>query len=229
MNVLFIGNSYTYYNDLPALFETLCRANRQEVRVFSVTCGGRKLYENLDEFGMDLRTDDDYAARIGELAEDYEFDVLFLQEQSCLPILDPTAFRMGVMGLSSVIGAWRTVLYATWGREAGSDTLTAHGWTHESMTADLQEAYADVAADCGFEISPVGLCFDAVKTAVPGAELYDPDKTHPSYMGSCVAALSHYKVVFGEMPAVLSFPELDDDTARALAAAVDETVVLDEE
>ena len=41
MNILFIGNSYTYFSDLHDLFSSLCAANGQDVRVDSVTCGGR--------------------------------------------------------------------------------------------------------------------------------------------------------------------------------------------
>ena len=41
MNILFIGNSYTYFSDLPVLFSSLCAANGHKVRVDSVICGGR--------------------------------------------------------------------------------------------------------------------------------------------------------------------------------------------
>ena len=48
MKILFIGNSYTYYNHMPEIFERLARENGKEVQVFSVTCGGHKLYEYVD-------------------------------------------------------------------------------------------------------------------------------------------------------------------------------------
>ncbi len=34
MKVLFIGNSYTYFNDMPKLFENLSRENGKDVQVF---------------------------------------------------------------------------------------------------------------------------------------------------------------------------------------------------
>lgn len=224
MNVLFIGNSYTFYNDLPALFSALCRANGHDVRVDSVTCGGRRLYENLNEFCNDFNPDDEYSKRLSELMEEVEYDVLFLQEQSCLPILNPQMFFAGVVGLSTVIGAWRTVLYATWGRADGSDTLAHYGWTRASMTEGLDEAYRTAATFAHAEVSPVGLCFAACTEACPDMDLYDPDKSHPSYAGSCVAALCHYKTVFGEMPTELSALNLDGDALAELARVVDATV-----
>ena len=36
-SVLFIGNSYTYYNDLPSLFGELARSRGYELQVRSVT------------------------------------------------------------------------------------------------------------------------------------------------------------------------------------------------
>ena len=221
MNILFIGNSYTYFSDLPTLFSSLCAANGQEVRVDSVTCGGRRLYENLNEFMSDFNPDDEYSKKISELVEETEYDVLFLQEQSCLPILNPQMFLAGVVGLSTIIGAWRTVLYATWGRADGSDTLAHFGWTRESMTKGLYDAYCQAAEIAHAEVSPVGLCFAALVESHPEIDLYDPDKSHPSYAGTCVAALSHYKTVFGEMPRDLSALKLDGDVAAVLAAAVD--------
>ncbi len=224
MNILFLGNSYTYFSDLPTLFANLCRANGQDVRVDSVTCGGRKLYENLNEFCSDLNPHDDYAKKIAELLAQVEYDVLFLQEQSCLPILNPELFCAGAVGLASIVGAWRTILYATWGRADGSDTLTHYGWTRQSMTEGLHDSYCQAAEIAHAEVSPVGLCFAALVDKHPEIDLYDPDKSHPSYAGTCVAALCHYKTVFGELPRDLSAFELDGETAAMLAAIVDDVV-----
>lgn len=228
MNILFIGNSYTYFSDLPALFASLCRANGQDARVDAVTCGGRRLYENLNEFCNDFNPHDGYSKKISELVEEVEYDVLFLQEQSCLPILNPQMFLAGVVGLSTVIGAWRTVLYATWGRADGSPTLAQNGWTRESMTEGLHESYRQAAQIAHAEVSPVGLCFAALMEAHPEIDLYDPDKSHPSYAGSCVAALCHYKTVFGEMPADRSALGLAPDVSAKLVAVVDRTVQAEE-
>ena len=42
-SILFVGNSYTYYHDLPQLFCSLACENGHEVRVDSVTKGARRL------------------------------------------------------------------------------------------------------------------------------------------------------------------------------------------
>ena len=228
MNILFIGNSYTYFSDLPSLFANLCRQNGHDVRVDSVTAGGRRLHECLTEFYNDLNTEDPLAKRISELLDEVEYDVLILQEQSCLPYHNTELFLAGAVGLSSVIGAWRTILYATWGRMDGSEDLDYFGWTRESMTEGLHDAYCKAAELVHGEVSPVGLCFAACVDKHPDIDLYDPDKSHPSYAGSCVAALSHYKTVFGEMPSDLSTLKLDDAVAAKLTAIVDEVVQVED-
>ena len=229
MNILFIGNSYTYFFDLPSLFADLCRANGHDVRVDSVTAGGRELHECLTEFHSDLNVGDPLGKKISELLEEVEYDVLILQEQSCLPYHNPELFFAGAVGLSTIIGAWRTILYATWGRMDGSEDLDYFGWTRLSMTQGLYDSYCHAAQLVHGEVSPVGLCFAALVESHPEINLYDPDKSHPSYAGTCVAALSHYKTVFGEMPADVSALKLDGETVDKLVAIVDEVVQVEKE
>ena len=221
MNILFIGNSYTYFSDLPTLFANLCRANGHDIRVDSVTAGGRRLHECLTEFCDDLNTEDPLGKRIAELVEEVEYDVLILQEQSCLPYHNTELFCAGAQGLASIVGADRTVMYATWGRMDGSEDLAYFGWTRESMTKGLYDAYCKAAELIHGEVSPVGLCFAKAVATAPEINLYDPDKSHPSYAGSCVAALCHYKTVFREMPRDLSTLKLDGTVAEKLTAIVD--------
>jgi hypothetical protein len=228
MNILFIGNSYTYFFDLPTLFADLCRANGHDVRVDSVTAGGRELHECLTEFYSDLNVGDPLGKKISELLEEAEYDVLILQEQSCLPYHNPELFFAGAVGLSTIIGAWRTILYATWGRMDGSEDLDYFGWTRLSMTKGLYDSYCHAAQLVHGEVSPVGLCFAKAVETTPEIDLYDPDKSHPSYAGSCVAALCHYKTVFGEMPADLSALKLDGEAVAKLVAIVDEVVQVED-
>lgn len=192
MKILFIGNSYTFYHEMPKLFEALCRANGKDVEVDSVTKGGRRLYEN-------LVSEDENNAKFFELLKTEHYDVLFLQEHSCGPLLAEERFISAVGELKTLVGADRTILYATWGRKSGSKTLDEHSWTSEQMFDELIAAYAKAAEINGVEVSNVGKCFKDLLSA-SDAELYTEDLSHPSLFGSSVAALSHYKAVFGEYP-----------------------------
>ena len=213
MKILFIGNSYTYYNDMPAIFKALCEENGQTVEVASVTKGGWLLHRYLD-------VENEYAQALRKhFAE--QFDVVFMQEQSCLPVVDHALFEDGAKRIREAFGenVKRFIFYATWGRKEGSEKLTELGMTRESMTDALEASYKNAAQSLGFELSPVGRAFLEMKAIAPEIDLYNSDLTHPSRLGSCLAALVHYRTVFGELPESLEPLALSDTERAALFAA----------
>ena len=134
MKILFIGNSYTYYNDMPKLFERLARENGTEAACFSVTCGGRRLFEYTE-------TEDDYSRQIDALAAEHRFDRVILQDHSVISLLDFEGFQRGVRQLEEKLRpcAKEFLLYETWGRKTGSETLAEHGWSNESRTQAVSD------------------------------------------------------------------------------------------
>ena len=208
MKLLLIGNSYTYYNDMPCLLEALLRDNGCDAQVFSVTRGGRKLVENLNP-------QDEYALRLEELLREHSFDCVILQDQSLISILDYNRFEAGVTGLAEKLAPYtkKFILYATWGRKDGSPDLESHGLTRLTMTEQISAAYRRAAEQIGAAVSPVGEAFAALCGEV---ELYDPDLSHPSYAGSCLAAVTHYTTLMGKPPESVSSLALDPHIAAAM-------------
>ncbi len=217
MRILFIGNSYTYFSDMPKILSALLTDSGIENRVDAVTVGGRKLYENLSP-------KDAAHEQIRTLCAQGTYDAVILQEQSYFALVDFDQFLAGVRGCADMVGAARTVLYATWGRKQGSSLLDDRGWTSEGMTAALADAYQRAADAVGGECTHVGKCFADISAAYPEIELYDPDLSHPSYAGSCVAALALYKKMVGTLPANTASLELDTDTVAHLCEVIDTVV-----
>lgn len=209
MNILFIGNSYTYFFDLPQMFEKLCLANGKDVSVHSVTAGGRELHESL------IETDPLHQNIVAYMAE-HAVDVLFLQEQSCLPAHNHDLFFKGVSGLHTLIHPQRTIMYATWGRQEGSEDLAYFGWTKPYMTQALYDSYCLAAEKIGGDVSPVGLCFRDINEKYPSIDVYDPDRSHPSLYGSSLACVCHYATLFGELPSNYDSLGLDDVIISAI-------------
>ena len=198
MKVLFIGNSYTAFHEMPQIFSDLCRDNGKDVTVEHVLKGGRKLWENLD-------VEDDWSEKLRALCAVGGYDVAILQEQSVIPATDRQEFFDGAKRIADYIAKTsptvRFVLYQTWGRKAGHAMLEKIGMTSEEMSEKLIAGYAECAKLIGADISPVGeLFFKAYHSKKVCVNIYYPDKTHPSYAGSCIAALSHYRTVFGSLP-----------------------------
>lgn len=215
MQIIFIGNSYTYYNDMPSLFQRLANSNGKSITVCSITKGGRMLESYTD-------ASDETTAALDALLARETFDFCFIQEQSILPASDYDRF---IKGLDCVVSkltgrTGRIALYATWGRKSGSPDLAKHNWTTESMTRLLSEAYQKAAQLYGACVSPVGSNFLYVTQNHPQINLYDADLTHPSYQGSCLAALTHYYTVFHAFPEETEVLALGEEEILAFKAAV---------
>lgn len=213
--VLFIGNSYTYYNDLWELFTQVAESGGYTVTADHVTQGGYYLdqYTNpTDPFGKELQ----------EKLDTNRYDYVFIQEQSTCPITNYERFEAGATQLHGMItenGA-QCILYQTWARETGSPALTANRWTNKSMYRDLREAYETLGETLQTAVSPVGTAFYDVHTNHKDIDLYDADTTHPSPTGSYLAALCHYATVTGDDPRNVTFDAGEsEDTAAVLKEA----------
>lgn len=214
-SVLFLGNSYTYFNEMPSLFAAAARAGGHDVQVESLTRGGCFLRQFLDPA-------DPLYEKLHILLSEKRFDAVVLQEQSVLPAAEPDAFLDAARTLCShlrPLGA-RIFLYQTWGRKEPNEILEKHGWTHRSMTEKLARAYTLAAKTLGCGRVPVGSAFSDINGRFPQIELYNKDHSHPSAAGSYLAALCHFAVLFGQSPEKLDYTAgLPAETARILKQA----------
>ena len=215
MNVLFIGNSYTFCNDMPTIFEQLAISNGKNITVHSVTKGGRRLNDYVDD-------KDPVTVTLDTLLSEQKFDICFIQEQSILPAADFDGF---IGGLDCVVKklkdrAEHLILYATWGRKCDNPELIQHNWTTESMTDLLIQAYQKAAGLYDADVSPVGNSFLYITQNYPEINLYDEDGSHPSYQGSCLIALTHYYTAFGNFPDQTDTLSLNDAELSAFRMAV---------
>ena len=214
MKVLMLGNSYTYFFDMPKILQALFDENGVDAQVDSITAGGRRLAQNADE-------GDPLHAEIVKKCAQNAYDVLILQEQSHTPMSHYREFLRGVCGCVELVKPARTVLYATWGRKEGCDLLDEFGWTNQSMTEGLAAAYDAAARRVGGQSAHVGKCFFEIRKEYTAIELYDPDLSHPSYAGSCVAALTIYKKLMGSMPSATASLNMDASDVACVCKVID--------
>ena len=186
-NILFVGNSYTYYSDMPTkIFAPIANSAGVKVNVDSITKGGWWIWDHAN-------SEDEMGKLVDAAFKKTKYDYVILQEQSTLPINDPGCFYDGVRNMFKKVQAngATPILYCTWGRKTGSETLTNNGWTHQSMTWKLAAAYTAIGDEVGIDVAYVGLAFNDVYTNNPAlTNLYADDLTHPSYSGSYLAALT---------------------------------------
>jgi len=222
-SILFIGNSYTFYNDMPtAIFEELAASCGYQVEITAITRGGYRLSQFSDPA-------DEYGAKVADaLSGTKKIDIVILQEQSVRPATDNVPlFFSAVRNLTErikAIGA-KPVLYATWGRKAESSTLDTYGWTNESMTWKLAAAYQAIGDELGISVANVGLAFYDVYTTQENIELYNSDKSHPSYAGSYLAATTLFAKIFSVDPINIAYTgDLTSADAVALCEAARKAV-----
>ncbi len=193
-SILFIGNSYTYYSDMPTdIFRALAKSAGYNVKVAAITSGGYTLKSMADPT-------DTYGAMVEKaLTGTQKYDFVILQEQSSRPATSSVSeFYSAVRNLAARIRASgaEPILYSTWGRKTGSSTLTTNGWTNESMTWKLAAAYSAIGNELNIPVAHAGLAFYDIYTGNSNIEIYNEDKSHPSYSGSYLAACTLFAKIF---------------------------------
>ena len=225
LSVLFIGNSYTYYNNMPTMiFEEIAVAAGYEPYVISITCGGHSLYQHADIYNP-------YGMKVAiQLSPKniYMYDYVVLQEQSMRPATDDVAtFYDAVRDLAARARSIEAtpVLYSTWGRRSDSTYLTESGLTNETMTWKLAASYTAIGEELDIPVGYVGLAFYEVYTGDSGIELYDSDATHPSYAGSFLAAMTLFAKMTGVDPTTVDYNgDLSAENAAVLKQAAKNAV-----
>lgn len=208
LDVLLIGNSYTFYNELPTLFAGFAEAAGCGLRLDSSTAPGVALAHH--------RTDPTTQG----LLEAGDWDVVVLQDQSQTPSQPKSVLEAGplldAVALSEkareASPEARVLYYVTWGREQGDAEHCAEQpevCTFAGHTAALLSGYTLYAERTSGELAPVGLAFQDVTEdgAAPTAarDLWLDDGSHPTLAGSYLAAAVLFATAFEVAPTELEF------------------------
>lgn len=180
--LLFIGNSYTYFNQLPLTLAAMAfdSGAARNLKVAQVVQGGAtlELLWNHSDAGSSI-------AQGGPWTE------VILQEQSRRPFEDPEAMYKFVCAFDQEIRKVhaRTVLYQTWCDR-----------NQFEVQKQLTNSYKDAASRVGAEVVPAGEAFVICQREQPNINLYDTDNHHPSKEGTYLAACVFYTRIFGRSP-----------------------------
>ena len=222
--VLFLGNSYTYFNDLPQLIADLAAS------------GGDSLYhERSTPGGYTLQGHSTNANSLSKINSG-NWDHLVLQEQSQRPSFPLGQVQADVFPYAEQLNnlfiqsnpCGETVFFMTWGRENG-DAMNCPVWppvcTYEGMDSLLHRRYRMMADSNEALLSPVGAVWHYLRQTHPSLALYASDGSHPSLTGSYAAACTFYSILFEKDPAQLSFhASLDSSDAGIIQRAARDLV-----
>jgi hypothetical protein len=219
LHVLFIGNSYTFENNLPRMFTALARAGNHPVTTGMAVVGGATLQQHL---GIS-ETRDKLAAE--------RWDFVVLQEQSVIPAipsLRTAQMYPAVRQFAQTIRARgaQPVLLLTWGRRDG---LRDAGYRdYRTMQSQLTDGYMTIADELNVTVAPAGVAWQTCAAQDAGQALWQADGSHPSKRGSYLTACIVYATLFRESPVGLPPSNgLSFESARGLQQLAQETVLTD--
>lgn len=180
LRVLFIGNSLTAYNDLPAILEALAKAGGQPALDWkSVLLPGTSLEDQWRE-GQARHA-------IGQ----GPWDVVVLQQ-------GPSA-----LGESRTLLLEYAARFAKEIRAAGARPAIYMVWPSSSRTSDfddVSQSYRMAARQVDGLLFPVGEAWRAAWKRDASLALYSKDGLHPTPAGSYLAALVMYERLYGKSP-----------------------------
>lgn len=167
--VLFVGNSYTFANDMPALLSAMSRASPGAVRIDTgaVVQPGATLEDHW------------LAGNVLKAIREGKWDAVVLQEQSTRPMDDPQRMlHFGrLLGKEIHAAGARTLLFLTWPRKSRPESMGA-----------LEAGYRALARDLGAAIVPAGPAWLAAMRRSPSIALYEEDGSHPTRLGTYLTA-----------------------------------------
>ena len=222
-NVLFLGNSYTQYNNMPGLVNSVANSVGDWITYDSNTPGGYRLLNHAA----------DNTSMIKIFSNDW--DHVVLQAQSQEPSWADWQVQQDVFpyakqlcdSIRSNNGCTEPVFYMTWGRENGDASNCANiSWvcTYEGMDSVLNKNYRRMGEQNRALVSPVGAVWHYIRDHYPAMDLYAADGSHPSQLGSYVAAVTFYTIFFEKDPELTSFnyslSAADADTIRKAVGVV---------
>jgi len=223
-SIMWVGNSFFYYNNsMHNYVRDLVRAADPKMphRGTSVTIGGS---------GFDWHDMESYFRPNGILKHsivgdnelrfnkfDKLFDAVIMIDCSQCPIhpkLKPV-FHEYAKKQSDIV------------RKHGATPVFLMTWAYKDkpeMTAQLAEEYTIAGNNNDALVIPSGLAFAKAIAKRPILELYQPDKRHPSLLGTYLSAATAYAAIYKSPVGNKHTAGIDADTASFLQAVAWETV-----
>ena len=213
MNILFVGNSFTYYHAMTGIFWEICHQNGKDVSVEEITVGGWYLHQYADPT-------DKHGLAVPYKLRQKKWDIVVLQDQSANPAKDPEDFFAASRTLCNWIreaGA-SPCFYQTWAYRDGTEKLASVGMGYRDFYEALKASYEKAALEEQALLAPVGTAFMDISLNHQEINLFEEaDDYHPTTAGAFLAACVFYQTLFGEKPEKLYYPEgLSEERCRIL-------------
>ncbi|WP_343748045.1 DUF4886 domain-containing protein [Fluviicola sp.] len=193
--ILFVGNSYTYRNNMPKLFEQIAKSKGEKLRVTHITRGKYTFY-------LQSKRQKLYRA-----LKSADWDVIVLQGSSRDMLRDSTRFKKRTYpALDKMLGMIRenqkhakVYFYMTWPYRKG-DRMHQQFSNPDTMLRAVASGYRNLKKRYKVPVIPVGKVWRNYALTYPETDLYTADNSHPSFEGSYLVACTMYSAIYGKTP-----------------------------
>ncbi|MBM1107706.1 SGNH/GDSL hydrolase family protein [Aurantibacter crassamenti] len=189
LNVLLVGNSSIYFNNMPKMLEQIATENGVELRTRLIAYGGYTLQNHLDNGEVDI------------ILDSLKWDYVVLNEQSTLgenyivngrpSVRESTSFYKTVRELDSKIkqSKAKTVIISLYARKNAP--------IQDGEMLDY--SYMKIAKELKMSVAPVSTVWREIQEQNSDWQLYCPDNLHPTALGSFVTASVLYSTITGNI------------------------------
>ena len=224
--VLFIGNSYTYVNNLPNL-----------VKEIALSFGDTLVHDSSTPGGSNFNSHTTNTQTLSKINQQ-QWDYVVLQAQSQEPSFSPSQVVNDTYPYAEILvdsihensNCTEPLFFMTWGRKYG-DQQNCQFYppicTYSGMQQRLRESYLEMAFIDSASCAPVGMAWKKSIAIDSAINLYSSDNSHPSIYGSYLAACTFYASIFKKSALGSSYwpNAIDSATAYSLQQIGSSTVL----
>ena len=182
IRVLFVGNSFTYFYNLPQVVSAMAKSQGVNIYTRQSTVGGSNLEQHWKgEKGTKTR----------DILKSGHWDYVVFNNHSLSSIDTPESFMEYGKKFADLV------------RQGGGKPVFMMTWAYKSnplMQTKITEMHKQLAQEARADYVPAGPLFAAARNWRPDLELFFDDK-HPSSNGTYLLGLAFYKYFSGKSTA----------------------------
>jgi hypothetical protein len=175
--ILYVGNSLTYTNDLPALINDIAKDDSITITYTTFAFANYSLEDHWNE------------GKVEEAIATGHYDFVVAQQ-------GPSALPESQLLLLEYVNRFQTIC-----KKYNAKLLLYMVWPSKARSFDLDNvirSYTQSAAKTGAALAPAGLAWKLAWRTDASLPLYGPDNFHPGIQGSLLAAMTIYLSLSGK-------------------------------
>lgn len=205
VNVLFIGNSYTHYSNMPKIFEKIAESKGKLVFADSIAVSGSTLKEHASR----VSTYKKMKSRNWNYVIIQGFSRELAQDSIVIATETVPYVQQLIDSIKKTSPCSNIYFYVTWGYKNGYAAEEANN-TNQKMQERVRQGYFQLHEKFGIPLVPVGLVWSELMAAHPEINLYLEDDQHPNINGSFTIAATFFTALFKESLENCFIPEKAD-------------------